>query len=82
MLIIVYITLKLVNINNFLLNDFNVSLQFRLSIFKSFIRPIWEYGLQICNFSKNILKQLDSIQYYFLARFFLAHGLFIDVISF
>ena len=60
--------LRLVKVNFFMFNDFNTSLSFRLSVFKSFIRSSWEYGFQICNFSKSGIRCLESLQHYFLTK--------------
>ena len=60
--------LRLVKVNFSTFNGLNTSLSFRLSVVKSFVRSSWEYGFQICNFSKSGIKCVESLQHYFLTK--------------
>lgn len=60
------LSLKCINIFGF--NDYGLPFKSRIIIYKSIIRPVMEYGLNICRFNKSQIKKLESIQNHFMTK--------------
>jgi hypothetical protein len=49
-------------------HDHGISINRRVAIFKTFIRPKWEYGLSLCRLTKSNFRPLESLQHGALCR--------------
>lgn len=56
--------------NNYIfgMSDYRLAIKSRILIYKTMIRSLMEYGLNLCNFNKSLMKKLESIQPHFISR--------------
>lgn len=56
------------NISLYGYSDYGLPFKSRIAIYKTYIRPLLEYGLQLCYLKDTHIQKINSIQHYFLCK--------------